>query len=584
MKRFLVTFAAVVAAQIFLTGVGLFGAVVFTAALMGRAARTAQVPDHAYLVQEIPTELLEYDPPQRLPIGRPLTTHTMILENLERARLDERIAGVILKIDLPDLGWGKMEEIRERIHELRDAGKPVYAYAPIAFNRTLYLASACDSIFVPPEGIIWFTGLIAERMYVKDLLEKVGIGVQVSRIKEYKSVPEMYERTDMSPEVRANATRVLSDVFEDLCATVARDRNVGRAQVDAWLETGQFDPPSAAQAGLIDGALVWEELVQRLTGPSGAFASIEGRDYAGETDLPFGHRGTRVAVVHGQGTITTGKSGWNPLFGLSMGEETMVEALDAAAEDAGVQGIVLRLDTPGGLGLASERIGRAVERAAARKPLVVSTADLNASGGYMVSYRCSTIVAPGNAIVGSIGSFAIRPNLAGLMDKLGIDWDRVTVGPHATLFSATVPMTEGEFSRFQQVHRSSYERWIAGVARHRGMSVAQVDSLARGQIYTGRQALAAGLIDALGGLDVALDLLREQMGVAGDEPLTVVHYPLPRSIWEELRSFDMPAVAAQVAAALHLDNPLARPLEDSIALWGTLSRGEDELLLCEWRF
>jgi protease-4 len=584
MKRFLVTFAAVVAAQIFLTGVGLFGMVIFTAALMGRAARTAQVPDHAYLVQEIPTELLEYDPPQRLPIGRPLTTHTMILENLARARFDDRIEGVILKIELPDLGWGKMEEIRQRIHELREAGKPVYAYAPFAFNRTLYLASACDSIFVPPEGLVWFTGLMAERMYVKDMLEKVGVGVQISRIKEYKSVPEMYERTDMSPEVRANTTRVLSDLFEDIRSAVAQDRGVAFEQVDAWLEVGQFDPASAAEAGLIDGVLVWEELERRLSGPSATFASIEGCDYAGEPSLPLGRRGSKVAVVHGQGTIATGRSGWNFLFGLSMGEETMAEALDAAAEDAGIQGIVLRLDTPGGLGLASERIGQAVERAAAKKPLVVSTADINASGGYMVSYRCSTIVAPGNAIVGSIGSFAVRPNLGGLMNKLGIDWDRVTVGPHATLFSGMVPMTEEEFRRFEQVHRRSYDRWIAGVAHHRGMSVAQVDSLARGQIYTGRQALAAGLIDALGGLDIALDLLREQMGVAGDEPLTVVHYPVPRTIWEELRSFDMPAVAARVAAALHLGSPLARQVEDSIALWETLWRGEDGLLLCEWRF
>ncbi|MBP6876048.1 MAG: S49 family peptidase [Candidatus Eisenbacteria bacterium] len=584
MKRFFITFAAVVAGQIFLICAGLLGMFFFVMLLAGAGGGRPDIPRHAYLVQEIPTQLLEYDPPRRFPIGRPPVTHTMLMENLERAARDPRIEAIVLKLDISDMGWGKIEELRQRIHEVRASGKRVYAYAPFALNQTLYLASACDSIIVPPEGIIWFTGLMAERMYIKDMLDKIGVGVQVARIREYKAAPEMYERTDMSPAARENATRLLGDIYQDYCAAIAVDRDVDLAEVDAWMETGQFDPASAKEAGLIDDALVWEELVERISRGSGrSLEEVDGVDYARTIDL-HARRHPKVAVVHGQGTITTGRSGWTVPFGTSMGEETMVEALDQAGGDDGIAAIVLRLDTPGGLGLASERIGRAVERAAKRKPLVVSTADMNASGGYMVSYRASAIVAPGNAIVGSIGIFAVRPDFGGLSEKLGIDWDRVTVGPHATLSSATLPMSDAEFGRFAMVQRSTYDRWIAGIARHRGMRIAQVDSLARGQVYTGRQALEAGLIDALGGMDVALGIVREDLGLSEEAPLTLVHYPVPRSIWEELRSYDAPTVGARIAEAFHLGHPLAASVQTSLETWEAILRGEDELLLCPWRF
>ncbi|MFH1143430.1 MAG: S49 family peptidase [Candidatus Eisenbacteria bacterium] len=584
MKRFMTTVAAVIAAQLLLGGMGVLGLFIFTSALIGQAARPPVVPSRATLVQEIPSSPLEFDLPQRLPFGHRPTTHTMILENLEKARRDEHIAQVVLKLDPCVLGWGKLEEIRERIAQLRDAGKQVHAYTWFVNNRALYLASACDSIHVAPEGFVLFTGLMGERMYVKDLLTSIGVDVQLSRIKEYKSAPEMYVRTEMSPEVRANATRVLDDLYSNLRLTIARDRGVDPARVDEWMEIGQFDPLDAQAAGMIDGVLVWEALVRRLQGSASEFAAVDGEDYAKVARAQFGQRGPKVAVVHGQGTIATGESGNVFPFGLSMGEETMVAAIDAAADDDAVKGILLRLDTPGGMGLASERIGQAVERAAAAKPLVVSTVDMNASGGYMVSYRAGTIVAPGGAIVGSIGSFSMRPNFAGLMDKLGITWDRVTIGPHATYFSSVMPLTEEEFRRFDSVHRSGYGRWIAGVARCRGLSVEQVDFLGRGQVYTGRQALANGLIDHVGGFDTALGLLKEQMGLSPDEQVTLLHYPVPTSLLDELLTGDWPDFVARVGAGLGCGAPLAEQLAGAKGFWEAWLRAQDDLQYCEWRY
>lgn len=255
MKRFLVTFIAVIAAQLFLTCAALFVAVMIGVAVMGTGERETQVAAGTTLVQEIPAELIDYDASPRLPIPHRPATHTAILENLEKARVDARITRVVLKFDVPGGGWGKLQEIRSRVHALRAAGKPVYAYTSFGANSTLYLAAACDSIIVAPEGMLWLTGLMAERYYLKGLFEKLGVDVQMARIKEYKAAAEMFTRTDMSPEARENAQWVLADLYEEFCATLARDRGVDRATVQGWLERAPIDPAGARAAGLIDDVL-----------------------------------------------------------------------------------------------------------------------------------------------------------------------------------------------------------------------------------------------------------------------------------------------------------------------------------------
>ena len=584
MKRFLITFLAVIAAQVVLTFSVVFIAVMIGTTMMGGAAQKAEVPLHACLVQEIPLEVLEYAPPQPLPFVRQAVTHTMILENLEKARKDPKIERVVLKLETPEIGWGKMQEIRARIAQLREAHKPVYAYTTMLTTRTLYLAGACDSIFVTPEGMVWLTGLMSERYYLRGMLDKIGVSAQVSRIKEYKAAAEMITRADMSPEARENADWILHDLYDDLLNTVAQDRHTDRARVEQWLETSQFTGEEAVTQGIADGVLFWEELRDRLKGSADELASIDGTEYAKFPRAKFGLHGKRIAVVHGQGMITTGKSGWGYPFGVSMGDETMVEALEDVAADDAISGILLRLDTPGGLGLASDRIGRAVARAAAAKPLVVSSVDVNASGGYMVSYRCSTIVAPAGAIVGSIGSISARPDLSGLFEKLGITFDRATIGPHATFWSGVVPLTDEEFRRFEQVHWAGYDQWVAGVAEHRHMSVEQVDRLARGRVFTGRQAQANGLIDAVGGFDEALALLKRQADIPEGDAVTLLHYPIPKSFWEELTSGDWPGATALLTTRLGLRSEPEARAAATIEFWTRWLQTDEPLLICPWRF
>ncbi|MCK4305085.1 MAG: signal peptide peptidase SppA [Candidatus Eisenbacteria sp.] len=581
MKRFLLTFLAVIAAHAFLFFLLCFLAIsLMGAALMGRAGKPAEVPKTAYLIQEIPPDLPEFIPSSDLPFPPRPTSHTDILENLEKARVDERIQGVVLKFDMPQMGWGKLQELRERIHQLRDAGKPVWAYTTFATNKGMYLASACDSIFVHPDGFIWLTGFNAERIYARRLLDRLGIESQVSQIKEYKAMAEMVLREDMSREARENASWLLEDLFEEFLSTLSHDRGVDRSLVNDWLETGQFDAREARERGIIDRDLLWEEIEERLGGGMRAGWSVDGDDYA---EVPRGKlhlKGSKIAVVHGVGTIAQGESGWVFPLGVSMGDETMVAALQEAIENDAVKGILLRLDTPGGLTTASDRIGRMVEKAASEKPLVVSMVDVNASGGYMVSYRCSTLVALPNSIVGSIGSISMKPNLTGMLEKVGITVDRVTVGPHATMLSTLASFTDEEFARLEELHWRTYSAWVEGVAHYRGMTLDEVDHLARGRVFTGRQAVVNGLIDELGGFDRALELLKQQAGIDPESEVTFIHLPKQKGFLERLAEGDL-------LSALHValsGFPSGEPLNDTVAFWKRGMASNDALALLWWQF
>jgi protease IV len=589
MKRFFVTFVAVVAAQLFLFFlVAVVLASLLGAALMGRGGKAAAIRTGAYLVQEIPTQLPEYIPTTTLPFGHRPLSHTDVLENLEKARADSRIAGVVLKIEMPQVGFAKLDELREQVRLLRQAGKRVYAYATVLTQKDLYLASACDSIYVHPMGMVLLGGLEAERFYLRRLLEKLDVQPQVSQIKEYKAMAEMILREDMSPAARENAQWVLGGLYQQLLDTVVRDRRAERRDVEAWFETSQFDAGEAVAKGIVDGACSWEALERHWNPDGRADRSLSGRDYAEVPRARFGLHGQRIAVVHGNGTITQGENGWVFPLGGTMGDETMVAALREAADDETVAGVLLRLDTPGGLSTASDRIGRMVEQVATRKPVVVSMVDVAASGGYMVAFRCSTLVAGPGSIVGSIGSINMRANITGTLAKLGITVDRVTVGPHAAALSTTVSLTPEEFARLEEVHWRNYQQWVDDVARYRGMSAEQVDAVARGRVFTGQQAHERGLVDEVGGFDVALGQLEAALGIPAGSNVSFLHLPRQRTLLELLAEGEIGGAARELGQAATRGLGLAPTgqgsVDQTLAFWQRCLAPEETLALSWWRF
>ncbi len=581
MKRFLMTFLAVISAQVFLAILGV-AALFFVAGLMmiSTGGTPAAIPASGFLWQTIPPDLPEFIPESSLPLPQKQLSHTDILENLEKAAIDVRIRGVVLDCDFPQIGWGKLQELRTRIAAVQTAGKPVIFYSTFATNKAFYLAAACDSFVLHPQGFLQLGGLNIEALYARDLLDRLGVQYQVSRIKEYKSMAEVFIRNDMSPEARANATWILEDIYADLVSTIAADRGLDQAVVTDWFEVGLYNSTEAKADGLIDDHLHKEELETRLRIGSNQNDWIDGADYTDVSRASLSLQGSKIAVIHGEGLITSGESGFVFPFGTSMGDETMVAAIYDALDNKAIKGILLRLDTGGGLTTASDRIRQAVAEACSLKPVVISMVDVTASGGYMASYPCQTLVALPNSIVGSIGSINMRSDISGLFNKAGVSIDRVTVGPHAAALSPFNTLTDNEFDRLEVLHWDMYDRWIADIARHRGKKKAEIDSIGRGRVFTGRQALDNGLIDQLGGFDLSLELLKDQIGIPSSEAVSFVHLPVQKSLLEKLVAGEFTSAGSSLFPA----SDQSETIDQTLSFWARCLQREESLSLLWWRF
>ncbi|MBD3335279.1 MAG: hypothetical protein GF355_07155, partial [Candidatus Eisenbacteria bacterium] len=487
MKEFFRTFFAVVVAQLFLCFCGL---VIVLAIVALATSDTVDVPRDAYLIQDISGEIPEYRLPTSLTqLGEKPMHLTAILENLEKAREDERIRGVILKIGPSTMGFAKRGEIRDRIRRLQEAGKPVYAYSRLMQTSDYYLVSGCDSIFIPPEGMLEFHGFAAEVPFVKGTLDAIGVRPNVDYIAEYKSAVEPFIREEMSPEARENLLWMLNPIFDDMVAVIAGERNMSPEQVVKLMEGAIYNAPHARELGLLDATLYWEDLETVLNGGD-EWKTISAGDYAEVERKSVGLGGKpRVAVVHAQGVIAGGENGFAFPFGLKMGSATMTRVLDEIRDDSSIDAVIMRIDSNGGESIASDEIGYALSLVEEEKPVLVSMVDVAASGGYMISYQCSTVVAHEHTLTGSIGSITGKFNLRGLYHHLGIRKDFVTVGPRSRIYSDYRDFTEEEREIVRKRHWASYDTWVRRISEMRNIPYAAMDTLARGRVWTGEQAL-----------------------------------------------------------------------------------------------
>jgi protease-4 len=497
------------------------------------------VVDDSFLVQELSGSIPEYSPGGLAGMTAGGPTHTEVLENLEKAAVDDRITGVILRIGSPRTGMGMTEEIRERIQELKEAGKPVYAYLNSLDNRNLLIATACDSVYQLPTGYVELTGLSMEAMFLRNSLAKLGVTPNIHKIEDYKTAAEIVQRTDFSKEAREEIERILRIRYDILTSTIASDRGLEEYRIEELHRKGLLTPYEIVEAGVIDALLYWDELEDRLKGDHDELRITKGCQYGKVERRSVGLGGDHsIAVIHGQGTIAGGENGVLPVLGLKMGADEIGRAIRSARDDDDIDAIILRLDTGGGEGTASDRIGRWIESASEEKPVIVSIADVAASGGYMIAYRADVIVALPTSIVGSIGSITGKFNMREMYNRLGMTKDHVVVGPNALLYSDYHDWTPAERQLVESEHWSGYVRWVGEIAKFRNMTVEEVEALGGGRVFTGEEALANGLVDVLGGLDEAIRVAKERVEIPADEDVTLVHYPKIRGTMEGLLGTD----------------------------------------------
>ncbi len=531
---------------------------VIVGAVMLAMDRKPEVEEGSWLVLDLHAALPAYDPPGSFPRGllasTPLTLQDA-LDAMAKAARDERVAGVIWKLSAGHgSGWGKLEELRDGIRSVQAAGKPVHAWSDHLNLRSLYLASACDSLYMPDGGYCEVRGLYRGTLHLRSLLARLGVEPYISKIGDYKSAAELVTETEMTPEARAQAQRLLDRTWEAVTATIAADRDLDPTVLETLMAQGSQRPVEAAAAGLIDRTLYWQGLEAQLLAASEddertTLPVVTAADYREIPWEDLGRKGEQtIAVVHAQGMIGGRESGVNPLFGITMGHESVVRELRRARLDEDVSAIVLRVDSPGGDALTSDLIGHEVALCAAAKPTVVSMVSVAASGGYQIAFRATRLLANPLAVVGSIGSISGLFDASGLYRRLGVGRDGVGAGPMADLGRDDRAPTEAEWQAFTANHEADFAAWLREVAERRGYSWEQAEQVAYGRVFTGREAVDNGLIDGLGDLETAIREAASLAQIAPETPLRVVHLPEPRDPLQQLlggrEGGDAPVVAA----------------------------------------
>jgi protease IV len=478
-----------------------------------------------------------------------------MIERLDKAAKDDKVAAVMLRIRSPELGRGKVDEIRAAIARVRKTGKKVYADVDAADTRAYLIASACDEIVLPPSGELLLTGLQAQVMFYKGLLDKLGLQAQFIQIGDYKGAAEPMTRTDMSPEFRKQFEAVIDDYYEQLVETIAADRKLEKAAVRELIDEGLFTPERAKEAKLIDRVAYEDDLADQLKTDLKAEQLVFDRQYGKKKlDTDFSgfagfmklmeimtgaepstptSRNPKIAVVYAVGPIMSGESAASAFGGEStVGSDTLIKALRDAEKDEKVKAIVLRVDSPGGSALASDLIWRQISLS--KKPFVVSMGDVAASGGYYISMGAAKIFAEPGTLTGSIGVVGGKIALKGLLDKIGVTTEVISRGKNAGTLSALDPFTESEREAWKRMMKDVYTQFTTKAAAGRKMDLDKLEKLAGGRIFTGRMAVENGLVDKLGTLS---DAIAEAKGLASlkpDDKIELQILPKPKSFFEQL--------------------------------------------------
>ena len=466
-----------------------------------------------------------------------------IRKALAYAKIDNRIKGLYLKIDFPGVGWAKAEEIRQDIETFKESGKFVIAHLTFCNEKAYYLALAADSIYVQPHAYAEFNGFAAEVWFLRNMFNKLGVKPEVENIGKYKSAGDMLKRESMSPAHREATEALLQEFYDHFIEAVCDARNLERDTFKRLLEKGIYQSEEAYAEHLFDGLAYETEIETRL------LRKIYGGDdfarkklnrigvpnYARISPKEVGLvGGDKIALVYAVGDIMPGGSGYDPLLGRHLGAQSVIKLLNAANDDASIKAIVLRVDSPGGSATASDEMWSAIEKVRKNKPVVISMSDVAASGGYMIAMNCDAIVAHPLTITGSIGVVTALYDLSAAYKKIGINWETVKTSVHADMPTDKRPMSETEWRQFRKLSQDFYHYFVQKTADARGKSWDEMNEFAQGRVWTGTQAMQAGLVDTLGGLDVAEAVARELAGLDADSRTNWVVYPQPKSFLQSL--------------------------------------------------
>lgn len=567
----------------------------------GAATATAAAPTSSdqIVIFRLDGALPEAPPEFELFTMEPNKSLHEILERCRKAKKDESVKAVVLMFEEPEIGFAQLQELRQAVAELRAADKDVFAYFEQGGSGVYQLAAAATKVIMPPTGDLQLMGIHSESPYFKALLDKIHVEADIEHIGAYKSAGEPYTRTEPSKEAAEMTEWLLKDLFDQIVQNIADSRQLTPERVRELIDDGPYTAKRALEVKLIDETAYVEEFTRSLRKRFGEETKVVynyGAKKGPELDLsnPFaifklfgeglqqkkGGSKPSIGVVYVDGMILTGRTE-EGLFGSSgtVGSTTLRRTLNKARDDDSIKAVVLRVDSPGGSALASDIIWHATKELADKKPLVVSMGDVAASGGYYVSVGAGTIFADPGTITGSIGVVGGKIVTKGLWDWAGINWHEHNFGKNAELMSTNRKWNERERAIIRKYMEDVYGEFKDRVTKGRGERIKKdLEELAGGRVYTGKQALGLGLVDRLGGLQDAIKfaaaagnisdyeirllperknlidmILKSLMGGESDEDAVAIKAGAPRFGW----TLQSPAIREIIPALRTMDRTKA---------------------------
>ncbi|MGB3491926.1 MAG: signal peptide peptidase SppA [Elainellaceae cyanobacterium] len=468
-----------------------------------------------------------------------------VLDALEAAANDDRIAGLYLDGNVQAVGSGSgfatLREVRQALLDFKESGKPIIAYEMTWNERDYYLTSVADTIVLNPNGLLEFNGFKSESLFFGAALDRLGIGVSPVRVGQYKSAVEPFIQNQRSPQEREQSLQLITELWTEFLQAASESRNLTpEALQQIANDQGLLLPDAALSAQLIDKVAYFDDLlvdVRELTNEgsrdasdsASSFRQVSLGEYANAvTDDLLGNVNSdrQIAVVYAEGSIVNGEGGVGQIGG-----DRFARLVRSLREDDDVKAVVLRVNSPGGSASASDIIAHEIQLTRDVKPVVVSMGSLAASGGYLISTYGDQIFASPNTITGSIGVFGLLPNVQELANKNGVTWDIVKTGELADLGTVSRPPSEAELSIIQNFVNKTYDDFLTSVADSRPISREQLEPIAQGRVWTGIRAEELGLVDDIGGLEMAIADAAERAEL---DNWDVVEYPRVRSFEEQV--------------------------------------------------
>lgn len=546
MKNFFTTLFASLLGAILAGIVLFFLAFLVIAGIASTASdtKTAEIKEHSILNLSFGTKITDQEPSnpfenfdfQNMGPVQSIGIKT-VLENIQKAKIDENIDGIFLNLNTIDIGIANLEEVRNALLDFKESKKFILSYANSYTHGSYYLASVSDKIYLNPEGGMQFIGLGAEVMFYKKALEKFGIEPVIIRHGKFKSAVEPFMLDKMSEANKEQLFTYVGSIWNHILANISKERKIEISRLNELADQLLISSAkSSVTEGLVDSLLYYDEIIAELEKKTKTEKpedlQLVGFSTYNKVPKPKnkdekGLAKDKIAVIYASGEIVMGKSN-----GTNIGSESLSETIKKVRLDDKIKAIVLRINSPGGDALASEIIWREVELAKKTKPVIVSMGDLAASGGYYIACGADSIIADPTTLTGSIGVFGLLFNVEKLLsEKIGITFDRVNTNKYSDLGSMTRKMKTEEQAFIQKSVEDVYATFIKHVADGRGMTVEKVDEIGQGRIWSGINAIEIGLVDKLGGLDMAIEIAAEKAKL---ERYRLDNYPKKKEPMEAL--------------------------------------------------